>query len=207
VIPSGAAQPIEVVDPDVAREQARDILSGARYESGDAVPRPLRGPLEWLGDRLRPLWEWLADVASAVPWPVWVALAVAIVAAIVWALVCANERRRLAGARHEGVEAGERPDPAVLEAEAERAERAGDLARAVRLRFRAGLLRLDLQGTTDASASTTNTEVRATVDSATFDTLSESFEEIAYRERAATGDDTTHSRNDWPRVLEEARRR
>lgn len=199
--------PSEVVDPDVAREQAREILSGARYETGDSVPRPLRGPLEWLGDRLRPVWEWLADVASAVPWPVWVSLAMAIVAAIVWAIVRANERRRLTAARHEAVAAGERPDPAALEAEADRAERAGDLARAVRLRFRAGLLRLDIQGTTDASASTTNTDVRATLDSATFDTLSESFEEIAYNERAATGDDTTHARDDWPRVLEEARRR
>jgi hypothetical protein len=153
------------------------------------------------------VWEWLADVASAVPWPVWAALAVAVVAAIVWAIVRGNERRRLTAGRHEAVEAGERPDPAALEAEADRAERAGDLARAVRLRFRAGLLRLDMQGTTDASASTTNTEVRAAVGSTTFDTLSESFEEIAYRERAATDGDSKHARDDWPRVLEESRRR
>jgi hypothetical protein len=207
VIPSGAAQPIEVVDPEVAREQAREILSDARYESGDSVPRPLRGPLEWLGDRLRPVWEWLADVAAAVPWPVWVALAVAIVAAVVWAIARANERRRLAAGRQEAATARDRPDPVALEAEADRAEHAGDFARAVRLRFRAGLLRLDMQGTTDASTSTTNTAVRATLDSAIFDTLSGSFEEIAYRERDATDDDTARARDDWPRVLEEARRR
>ena len=40
-------------------------------------------------------------------------------------------------------------DPAVLEREADEAERGGAFERAVRLRFRAGVLRLDARGADD----------------------------------------------------------
>ena len=51
-------------------------------------------------------------------------------------------------------------DPAVLEREADDAERRGDLERAVRLRFRAGLLRLGDRGAIEYRPSLTTSEVR-----------------------------------------------
>ena len=42
----------QAIDPDAARGAARDILRDRRFHR-DPAPRPLRGPLQWLGDRLQ----------------------------------------------------------------------------------------------------------------------------------------------------------
>ena len=44
----------QAVDPDSARADVRDILDDRRFRS-DPAPRPFRGPLRWLGDRLEPV--------------------------------------------------------------------------------------------------------------------------------------------------------
>ena len=83
-----------------------------------------------------------------------------------------------------------------------------DLALAVRLRFRAGLLRLDR----DAHAITyrhsiPTGEVRAELASPTFDELADTFEGITYGGNDAGPDDTAEARHDWPGVVHAARRR
>ena len=72
----------QAVDPDTARADVRDILGDRRYRA-DPAPRPFRGPLEWLGDRLATIGRWIGDVVTAVPWFVWLAIAVVLVVLVV----------------------------------------------------------------------------------------------------------------------------
>ena len=137
---------LQAADPDAARAEVRDILGDRRFRS-DPAPRPFRGPLEWLGDRISTIGGWISDVASAVPWFVWLAIALAVFALLArWIVKSVGRRRaRATGAVARDMRATNE-DPAVLEREADDAERRGDLERAVRLRFRAGLLRLGDRG-------------------------------------------------------------
>jgi hypothetical protein len=49
--------------PDEARRQAHEILDEPRFE-GAEVPRPFAGALEWLGDRLQPIADWLGELGT-----------------------------------------------------------------------------------------------------------------------------------------------
>ena len=71
------------VDPDRARDQAREILGGRRYKPAD-VPRPFEGALEWLGDRLRPIGDFFSRITESLAGRV--ALA-AVIGAILIAIV------------------------------------------------------------------------------------------------------------------------
>ncbi|MBW3626759.1 MAG: DUF4129 domain-containing protein, partial [Actinobacteria bacterium] len=97
-------------------------------------------------------------------------------------------------------------DPVQLERSADEAERAGDLALAVRLRFRAGLVRLDRAGALRLRPSLTTGAVTRAVPSETLVRLATDFDEIAYGGRPAAPGDVAASRTGWPRVLAEARR-
>ena len=81
-----------------------------------------------------------------------------------------------------------------------RAEREADYERAVRLRFRAGLLRLDIE------PSTTSGAAARTLRSPTFDALAARFDAIAYGHRPAGADDAAAAREGWRAVLAEATR-
>jgi hypothetical protein len=198
------------VDPDQARRDAQEILRDRRFRD-DPAPRPLRGPLEWLGDRLRGIGSAIADAFRAVPGPTWAAVATVVVLAVValvWWLVRANRTTlRTDGTRVHGGAAIPQEDPAALEREADDAERDGDLDRALRLRFRAGLLRLDQRGVIRYRPSLTTGEVRRALGSDTFDTLAARFEEVVYGEEPAAPGDVASAREEWPRVLEDAVRR
>jgi hypothetical protein len=199
----------QTVDPNAARDQARDILSGGRFQSKSA-PRPLRGPLRWLGDRLQTVGDWLGRVLSHVPGWMWLALGVLAIAAVVARIVVVTRARRTtAGARGTGgaFDADGPEDPDTLEREADVAERDGDLARAVRLRFRAGLIRLGDGGAITYRPSVTTGEVRSVLGSDAFDELAQTFEGIAYGGEEAQPPDVESARRGWPRVLNEARRK
>lgn len=204
-------------DPARARSEARDILAGRRYK-GAPVPRPLRGVLRWIGDRLSPIGRWIGDRFSWVPESAqpWVGAVMLIVLAIVIGafvrhIVMARVQVRAMrlGSDGDGAPASERADdPATLDAAAAEAEARGDLALAVRLRFRSGLLRLDR----DARAisyrpSIPTVEVRAELASPTFDGLADTFEGITYGGADAELVDTEEAKRDWPRVVQAARRR
>jgi hypothetical protein len=206
---------IAAVDPQQAQSEARHILAGRRYR-GAPVPRPLHGVLRWIGDRFSPITHWIGDRFSwlpswSVPWVEWgaVIIVVLVIAAFVKSMVTARTRARQldpdgAGARN----AARGDDPVALEAEATAAEARGDLALAVRLRFRAGLVRLDR----DAHAisyrpSITTNDVRAELGSPAFDDLADTFEEITYGSAPAEITDTEDARRQWPRVVGTAKRR
>ena len=204
------ARAAQVVDPDAARRDAHHILSDRRFHPSP-TPRPLRGPLQWLGDRLSTLFDWIARVLSPVPGVVWLIVALAIVAAIVARIVTTARSRHVTpapgGRRYPIGDDDDREDADALDRAAGAAERAGDLEHAVRLRFRAGLLRLGDRGAITYRPSVTTREVRRALDSDTFDGLAGTFEEVTYGGRAAELPDIAAARREWPRVLDEAGRR
>jgi uncharacterized protein DUF4129 len=197
------------VDPNSARDAARNILSGGRFHSRSA-PRPLRGPLQWIGDRLKSFGHWLGHVFSFVPGWVWLGIGVIAVAALVTRIVLSAQARRVTlGSQGAGSAfATDGPeDPDALEREADAAERDGDLARAVRLRFRAGLIRLGKRGAITYRPSVTTGEVQRVLGSDAFDELAHTFEGIAYGGQPAAQPDVDSARRTWPRVLDEAGRK
>jgi len=198
------ARPVAEVDPDQAREQARQVLEDDRYQPRD-VPRPLEGVLRWIGERVGDV---LDPVGDALATPLGLALAFLAVAALTTALVVAAVRRRNRTAEHEAVarRRARSLDPAVLDEEAERAEAAGALDAAVRLRFRAGVLRLEQAGVVPARADATTARLVGRIAVPAFAPLARSFDEIAYGGRPATPDDVAAARRDWPEVIAAARR-
>jgi hypothetical protein len=201
------------IDPSQARAVARHILDSRRFK-GSPVPRPLHSILRWIGDRLSPITHWIGDRFSWLPdWsqPWVLAIAIAVAVALVGYLVATSVQAR---ARANRADRDEQPSigvraetPAELESAAADAEARGDLALAVRLRFRAGLLRLDR----DAHAITyrpsiPTAEVRAELQLESFDALADRFEDITYGGDRAETADTADARREWPRTVTSARR-
>jgi len=213
--PAAAAE--QTRDPGAARAEARAILRDDRYRP-DEIPRPFRGPLEWIADRLEPVgnvidavFGWLGDVfgalASGTPGgagTLWTIVGLAVVAAV-WAQTQrVVERRGAARARRGDAGASQRrDDPRDLERRAAAARARGDHELAVRLLFRAGLLRLVRARAIPARDSLTTGEIRRLLRSPEFDQIGASFDEIAYGRRPATDADSTTARTAWPAVLSE----
>jgi hypothetical protein len=194
------------VDPDQARDQARDILDGRRYKPAK-VPRPFEGVLEWLGDRLRPIGDFFSRLAESLPGKIVLgALLAGAVVLITWLVA----RRRAAvsrdGAGRRRHAVAERVDPGRLERDADAAERQGDLDLALRLRFRAGLLRLDRTGAIRFRPSMTSGQVARQLRLHDFDALAIRFDAVAYGGRHASATDVGSARATWPRVVEQAGR-
>lgn len=198
-------------DPAADRDSARDILDGRKYNPVDP-PRPFRGILkqigEWLdtifGPVVRPIGDWLGSVSGnrLVQWIVPLAV---IGAAFVIGIRLSQRRAASELLRRTPRGADERgDDPETLERLADGAERAGDLSRAYRLRFRAGLLRLDAKGAIKYRPSMTTSALARAVLSPSFAHLAGEFDEVAYGNRPVAPDDLQASRHEWRRVLEEA---
>ena len=193
------------VDPDHARDQAREILGSRRYKPAD-VPRPFEGALEWLGDRLRPIGDFFSRITESLAGKIVLA---ALLAGIVTVIALLVARRRAASAAGAGTGRGrgatdEGLDPARLERDADAAERGGDLDAALRLRFRAGLLRLDRAGAIRFRPSITTGQVARRLRMPAFDDLAVTFDAVAYGGRHASTTDLSTARASWPRVVDEA---
>ena len=198
------------VDPDAARRVAEDILADPRYHPRRR-PRPLAGFFERLGELIvDPIIRFFRSIGDALPSvgsPPWIALAavVVIVALVVAARLSSGRGRQrfAAGDLIGDDEHGLGPDE--LERRADDAERRGDLDTALRLRFLAGLARLDDAGVVRLRPGLTNAAVSRTLRSRDFDGLANDFDEVAYGGRAATTDDVTTARSTWPTVVATAR--
>jgi Domain of unknown function (DUF4129) len=185
------------------RREARAVLSERRFH-GAELPRPLAGPLAWLGERLDPVVDWMNDRGARVPGGplvLWTILAAGVLLAATMVASTTIRRRALAIERARKAALPPTDDPRVLEREAERAEREGDWERAVRLRFRAGLLRLDRRNVIAYRPSLTTGEVARAVGSPAFSEVGERFDAIAYGGRPAERDDAEHARRAWAEVL------
>jgi hypothetical protein len=197
------------VDAAQARQDAEPVLEGRRFKPS-RVPRPFAGILRTLGGWLEPLVEPLGGLWGRLMSSVAAQLGVVAVVFVLALLIClrllgrrspdAVRRSRRLGSEGEGL------DPHELERRAAEAERAGDLDRAVRLRFVAGVLRLDAAGVVTYRSSLTTGQLRARVPATTFAELAAAFDEIAYGGRAAGEADVRAATEGWPRVLAEARR-
>ena len=188
-----------------ARAQARDILSQPRF-TGTRVPGPFHGLIDWAGHRVRKIGNWLDDVLPGGHGVVWIALA-----ALVAALAVVVARRTLTRRVREATEAARASvppsdDARALERRAAAAEAAGDLQAALRLRFRAGLLRLDERGAIEFRPSISTSEVRRRLGSPDFDVLALDFDEVVYGGRPAASADLDSARRRWPEVVARARR-
>jgi len=93
------------------------------------------------------------------------------------------------------------PDPVALERDAHRAERQERWEDAVRLRFRAGLLRLGARREDLHPDMTPNHVVARRLGSEPLERLSARFDEIVYGAADATAEDAEAQRRDWPEIL------
>lgn len=191
-----------------ARREAAEILDERRFH-GSSVPRPLHGVLEWLGEKLRFLarpFDWLAERVPGGPAALWIAIGGLVVALAVLVAVRLGARR---GGRLLDAAAVRRtsraPDPARLEREADDAERRGDLELALRLRFRAGLVRLARAEVIPGHEPLTSGQLRRLVRSQAFDRLALDIDEVVYGDAPASAEQVGRAREAWPRVLEEGR--
>ena len=131
----------------------------------------------------------------------WIVLgAILVAAAAVIARLFLTRRVRAATAERQLAAAARGEDPRSLDRRADAAEAAGDLEAALRLRFRAGLLRLDARGAIVFRPSISTYEVRRKLASDDFDALAAAFDDIVYGGREASPDDVDAARERWPRV-------
>jgi hypothetical protein len=206
----GAAPPPDGADP---RADAGEILSSNRYEGSD-LPRPLKGVLDRIGEALAPIWDWIADrfddLSGITPGgDVTLFVIAGLLLLLVLAILGARMLRASAQAGAEARAAAatpERQTPAELERAADRAEREGDLEAALRLRFRAGLLRLDARDAIRFRPSISTREVSRALNSPEFDQLAELFDGVVYGGRQASSEDVERSRRGWDAVLKEGPR-
>jgi hypothetical protein len=200
-------------DPGAARRDARDILSDNRYEGSD-VPRPFKGVLDDIGEFLEPVGDWIEnafeDIAEVLPGgdvTLW-----SLTAALILLLVLTLGSRTLRARAEAGAEARlaaampERETPTSLDKAADKAERDGDLETALRLRFRAGLLRLDARDAISFRPSISTREVSRALKSPEFDQLAALFDGVVYGGDEATPEDLEASRRHWDAVLGQVRR-
>ena len=135
-------------------------------------------------------------------------LIVVLLAGAVIALVVLGGRRRSASAvaRHhrDGLFA-EDDDPAALEREATAAAARGDHSLAVRLRFRAGLVRLHRDKAVPIRPSMTTREIARTVRLRPFDELGRTFDRVTYGDEPASPVDDDAAREGWRQVLAEVK--
>jgi hypothetical protein len=207
-------------DPAADRADAEQVLEQDRYQP-EEIPRPFRGPLEWIADRLEPVGDaigavfgWIVDVftslAAGTPGgaaTLWTLIGLAVVLFVFVQTRRVIERRGRAKASEGPIgELTRSDDPRDLEREAAAARARGDHALEVRLLFRAGVIRLARARVIPARYSLTTGEIRRLLHSGDFDRVGRSFDEIAYGNRAATTDDGDAARAGWARVLDEVDR-
>lgn len=193
--------------PAEARAEAHRILAERRFH-GTSIPRPLHGLLHWIGRHLHFLerfWTWLGNLVGGRD-VLWTIVAAAVVAFATWALVRLAQLRgradRLAAAQ---AAAEHGMDPDELERLAVEAEHRGDLEIALRLRFRAGLLRLARARVLPARPSLRTLEARRVLRNPRFDRLARDFDEVVYGRRPVRAEDLAAARDEWPHVLADAR--
>lgn len=203
---SGGATAGPAVAGEQARQEAREVLDGRRFKPAQ-VPRPFAGILRSLGRWLEPVGEPIGRVIgrlldTVAGQLVLVGLVFVVAALISVRLIGRRSPGNIHRSRPFGM-AGEDLDPDELERQAVAAERAGDLDHAVRLRFVAGVLRLDRAGVITYRSSLTTGQLRSRLRSASFAELAAAFDEIAYGGRPAEDADLRAATEGWPRVLAE----
>lgn len=190
---------------DEATAVAREVLDGSKYRERD-VPRPFEGVLDAIGDVLRPIWSWIYELADNVTGGRpelllgLLALVVVMLAAVVARRII-QRRARVARGEETSADPHGGPGARELETLADRAEREGRLEEAIRLRFKAGLVRLAEAGAIPGRASLTSAEIARYLDLRAFEEVAATFDEVVYGRRAPALDDVDRARRGWAAVL------
>jgi hypothetical protein len=207
-----------MADSGTARHAASRILSQPEFHprAGRSFD-PLGGVLRFIGRVTRDV---LSPVARALEVPFVhleryigrggaLVLGLVVFAGIVaFAVALIVRRRARTGAeRAQADRAIGAGDPDELDRLAAEAERAGDFDTAVRLRFEAGLARLERRGLVAARTTRTSGDLAHELGSPTFERLAADLESIVYAERAASPEQVAASQELWSQVPEEAGRR
>ena len=199
--------------PSVARRRQRtealEVLSQRRYREQE-VPRPFAGLFAFLGRLLEPVgdaftaaFRFLARLLPGGDSSVWAVLGLGVVAGAAAVSLRLGRRRAQASEQASSRSRRRSLDERALERAADAAAQAGDHAGAVRLRFLAGLLRLDKTDAITFRPSLITSEIEARISSPEFESLARSFDEIVYGGRAAMPEDSERARAGWQRVLQE----
>ena len=195
--------------PEQQKSEAREVLSQRRYREQE-LPRPFAGVFAFLGRLLEPVgdaftaaFRYLARLLPGGDSSVWVVLGLLVVAGAAAVSLRLGRRRTQASEQNPSRSRLRSLDERALERAAYAAAGAGDHGRAVRLRFLAGLLRLDKIDAITWRPSLITSEVEARISSPEFESLARSFDEIVYGGRAAVPEDSERARAGWQRVLQE----
>lgn len=199
------------IDSAQVMEQISSVLADPRYP-------PVEEP-SWLDRLLAPLYRfwnriWLmaADWLQLVFFKIleflgtgiarWVGAAILLAATAAAALVLGRRRARELERRaviERILELG--LDPAELEELAAAAHERGDDAEAIRLRFVAGLLRLDGLGEIEFAPGLSNGMISQRLGSETFDLLASQFDRVVYGRQPVGSDDHARCVADWDDLL------
>jgi len=202
-----AQEAITAPNAAVAREEAADILAERPFEQR-GPPRPFRRSLGWLGDRLEPLarpFRWLDGWVPGGESVLWTLLGAGVIAAAASFAAWLGRRRGGTVLDRVSTEHGEPGiDPRRLDRLAAEAEQRGELELALRLRFRAGLVRLAQLRAVPRPETLTNRQFVRLLGSEQFDRLARDLDEVVYGGRTASRADLDAARSGWPRVLAEA---
>jgi hypothetical protein len=165
---------------------------------------------QWLHDLFNPVghpfgsgFHWLAHVFGRTGAEVAIGTALVVVAFLV-AVVIVRRSARLGRPDQISGPESVSDEPMALERHADEAEQNGDLELAVRLRFRAGLLRLERGGLLAGRDSRTSRDIAMALQSPSFTRLAADLEEILYAEMPADASHAEAARTLWPRVPEES---
>jgi hypothetical protein len=204
-----------------ARHQARQILSGSRYQTRpERSFRPFAGVLgairRFFHRVFGPLWKFLVDhlfhpVSGPLSdvfgnwWPLLV-LFVALVAGVLVGRIVIKRRSRPGRTVLREITDAEFEDLDGLEVMARQAELDGDMQAAVRLRFRAGVIRLERMGAISRAPTLTDRELSRSLRSGTFDALASDLESIVYGGATATVQQAADALSGWSKVTLEVAR-
>lgn len=188
-------------DPADARSQAQEVLDDDKFHEQE-LPRPFKGVLEWVADRVRPVGEPIGDLLGAVP-GVGIVVLAALAAAAGWLAWLFGRRRSRAAVAASSPWRLVDPavDPAELERRADEARRTGDLAAAVRLRYEAGIVRLARDGRIELRADTTARGAAEQLGDPALDDLTDTFERVVYGAADATPADADAAQQGWSELL------
>lgn len=191
-----------MVDSERLREEAERILAQRPYR---AQPTASESFGEWLERLWYRFLEFVADVADLIGGPLVLGLLLLGLVVLTAVLVTRNLGHRRAREvelrimREHLLARG--ADPSELEREAHKAAQDTDFATAVRLTFRAGLLRLDERGRIRYWPGLTSAEIAELLASAEFEALARRFDEVVYGHRTATAVDYANARQGWDKLL------
>jgi len=190
IIASAEAAPVASLDADEAQARVEEILAGEPPEPPPAAD----------GDGM------IEFPALSTPLAIVIALIVIGLAAVATSRAGQRtilEREAASGVAKRGKRAGARD----LAREADEAERRGDFAAAVRLRFQAGLTRLDELGSIELRPSLTASGAASESGIREITRLAEAYERVAFGGRDASENDASVQRAGWSEIVDRARGR